>query len=134
MLNQYYSLCIFNFDEFIQFLPIYSINPKVNIPPIIINQYINQSELVNQTKRNMACKYMMLLPVVLILVIQQLLNVKEVKALIERTLCFNSDWKLVLAGKACPFSYKKVGLERQSEGETSGSVCENEMQEVSVGC
>jgi hypothetical protein len=50
----------------------------------------------------------MLLPLVIILVIQQLLNVKEIREVVERNCEFNLDWKLVIAGKACPFGHKKI--------------------------
>lgn len=62
----------------------------------------------------MACKYIMLLPIVIILVIQQLLNVKEIREVFERTVIAYLDFKLVLAGKACPFGHKKaVSLENE---------------------
>lgn len=56
----------------------------------------------------MPCKYLMLLPIVIILVIQQLLNVKEIREVVERNCEFNLDFKLVIAGKACPFGHKKI--------------------------
>jgi hypothetical protein len=64
----------------------------------------------------MPCKYVMLLPIVVILVIQQLLNVKEIREVVERNCEYYLDFKLVLAGKSCPFGHKKV-----QRGEDEGS-------------
>ena len=57
----------------------------------------------------------MLLPIVIILVIQQLLNVKEIRDVVERKVLVYLDFKLVLAGKACPFGHKKATKAEEGE-------------------